>query len=29
VTHYVCMFTDISAEKAREQQLDFWPIATP
>ena len=23
VTHYVCMFTDISAEKAREQQLEF------
>ena len=23
VTHYVCMFTDISAEKAREKQLDF------
>jgi diguanylate cyclase (GGDEF)-like protein/PAS domain S-box-containing protein len=23
VTHYVCMFTDISAEKAREAQLDF------
>ncbi|WP_280191501.1 putative bifunctional diguanylate cyclase/phosphodiesterase [Delftia sp. PS-11] len=23
VTHYVCMFTDISAEKAREAQLEF------
>ena len=23
VTHYVCMFTDISAEKQREQQLQF------
>lgn len=23
VTHYVCMFTDISTEKAREQQLEF------
>ena len=23
VTHYVCMFTDISAEKSREQQLEF------
>lgn len=23
VTHYVCMFTDISAEKARERQLEF------
>ncbi|MEG0445512.1 MAG: EAL domain-containing protein [Comamonas sp.] len=23
VTHYVCMFTDISAEKAREKQLEF------
>jgi diguanylate cyclase (GGDEF)-like protein/PAS domain S-box-containing protein len=23
VTHYVCMFTDISDEKAREQQLEF------
>lgn len=23
VTHYVCMFTDITAEKKREEQLDF------
>ena len=23
VTHYVCMFTDISAEKARDSQLEF------
>lgn len=23
ITHYVCMFTDISAEKAREKQLEF------